>query len=199
MARLPTLARNVFAGQENHTAALTPPTTRIGRPDVPPDPRGGTPVPPGPPALQQIQYFARPDYGRLLRWPWHGEQTSIDSTRPEAGANPVQKDTRTKVGPQNRSNTSPRNVIAEPCRPPRTVPLGLLQGPGAPVPGGRVHIVAHGDTLWAISGHYLGDPKRWTRIYDANRVVIEDEARRRRRVNSDHGHWIYPGTRLVIP
>ncbi|MFF8431072.1 cutinase family protein [Streptomyces sp. NPDC016566] len=60
-----------------------------------------------------------------------------------------------------------------------------------------------GDTLWDIAGKYLGDPKRWTEIYNANREAIEAAAREHLSppVNgtSDHGHWIFPGLRLQIP
>ncbi|MET7912040.1 cutinase family protein [Streptomyces avermitilis] len=60
-----------------------------------------------------------------------------------------------------------------------------------------------GDTLWDIAGKYLGDPKRWTEIYDANKSLIEDTAKVHPGPpvfgTSDHGHWIFPGTNLAIP
>ncbi|MFD0532373.1 LysM peptidoglycan-binding domain-containing protein [Kitasatospora arboriphila] len=60
-----------------------------------------------------------------------------------------------------------------------------------------------GDTLWAIAAQLLGDSNRWPEIYDANQTVIEAAAREHPRPpvfgSSDHGHWIFPGTRLTIP
>ncbi|WP_176743560.1 LysM peptidoglycan-binding domain-containing protein [Streptomyces agglomeratus] len=60
-----------------------------------------------------------------------------------------------------------------------------------------------GDTLWDIAARNLGDPERWTEIYDANQTVIEAAAREHPAPpvlgTSDRGHWIFPGTTLTIP
>ncbi|WP_435596639.1 LysM peptidoglycan-binding domain-containing protein [Streptomyces albogriseolus] len=60
-----------------------------------------------------------------------------------------------------------------------------------------------GDTLWDIAARYLGDPERWTEVYGANQAVIDATAREHPGSpvlgTSDHGHWIFPGTRLTIP
>ncbi|PNG21888.1 LysM peptidoglycan-binding domain-containing protein [Streptomyces cahuitamycinicus] len=60
-----------------------------------------------------------------------------------------------------------------------------------------------GDTLWDIAARYLGDPERWTEVYDTNQAAIEASAREHPESPvlgaSDHGHWIFPGTRLTIP
>ncbi|MEU0896824.1 LysM peptidoglycan-binding domain-containing protein [Streptomyces massasporeus] len=65
------------------------------------------------------------------------------------------------------------------------------------------HTVVSGDTLWDIAARNLGDPERWTEIYDANQTVIEAAAREHPAPpvlgTSDHGHWIFPGTSLTIP
>lgn len=42
------------------------------------------------------------------------------------------------------------------------------------------------DTIWDLSGKYLGDPYSWERIWQANRQVNDP-------------HWIYPGDILNIP
>lgn len=77
---------------------------------------------------------------------------------------------------------------------------GADRGSGtAPDTGESRYTVARGDTLWGIAEQYYGDASEWRRIYDANRQTIEDAAQQHGRVSSDHGHWIFPGTQLVIP
>ncbi|MDB5101650.1 MAG: hypothetical protein JWM80_6071 [Cyanobacteria bacterium RYN_339] len=49
------------------------------------------------------------------------------------------------------------------------------------------YVVKAGDCLWAIAGRELGQPLRWTRIYQANRSQIRNP------------HWIYPGQVFRIP
>ena len=51
----------------------------------------------------------------------------------------------------------------------------------------RSHTVRKGDTLWDISGTYLGDPFRWPDIYRLNTQVVENP------------HWIYPGENIILP
>ncbi|WP_180989522.1 LysM peptidoglycan-binding domain-containing protein [Streptomyces cahuitamycinicus] len=65
------------------------------------------------------------------------------------------------------------------------------------------HTVVSGDTLWDIAARNLGDPERWTEVYESNQAVIEAAAREHPAPpvlgTSDHGHWIFPGTTLTIP
>jgi nucleoid-associated protein YgaU len=53
--------------------------------------------------------------------------------------------------------------------------------------GGRVHVVARGETLSSISKQYYGTANRWREIWDANRGKVPDPKRMK------------VGTRLVIP
>lgn len=63
-----------------------------------------------------------------------------------------------------------------------------------------VHTVKSGDCLWNISKKYYGKGSKWKTIYEANKKVIEDTAKKRRGgKGSSNGHWIYPGTKLTIP
>lgn len=64
---------------------------------------------------------------------------------------------------------------------------------------GSSYTIKSGDTLWGISSRKLGAGNKWTKIYDANASTIEAAAKRHGRRNSDHGHWIYPGTTITIP
>ena len=61
------------------------------------------------------------------------------------------------------------------------------------------YIVQKGDTLSAIAQNYLGKAARWIEIYNLNKETIESEAKSRGMNSSDNGHWIFPGTELIIP
>lgn len=58
------------------------------------------------------------------------------------------------------------------------------------------YTVKSGDTLYRIAGK---KGTTWQKLYNKNKDVIEKTAKRRGKKNSDHGHWIWPGTRLIIP
>jgi hypothetical protein len=51
--------------------------------------------------------------------------------------------------------------------------------------GSKTHIVQTGDTLWDLSGKYLGNPYAWPQIWELNQWIKDP-------------HWIYPGDPLVI-
>ena len=61
------------------------------------------------------------------------------------------------------------------------------------------YTIKSGDTLWALAKRFYGNGSHYTIIYNANKSVIEAEAKRRGRTSSSNGHWIYPGTKLTIP
>lgn len=66
-------------------------------------------------------------------------------------------------------------------------------------PAGSTYTVVSGDTLWGIAARMLGSGTMWTKIYDANAGIIEEEAKKHGKADSDHGHWIWPGEVLTIP
>ena len=51
--------------------------------------------------------------------------------------------------------------------------------------GSKTHMVQKGDTLWDLSGKYLGNPYAWPQIWELNQWVKDP-------------HWIYPGDPLII-
>ena len=60
--------------------------------------------------------------------------------------------------------------------------------------------VKSGDCLWNIAKKFYGDGRRWVEIYNANKSIIEETANKYRNgKGSSNGHWIYPGTELIIP
>jgi nucleoid-associated protein YgaU len=62
------------------------------------------------------------------------------------------------------------------------------------------YTVKSGDCLWNIAKAKLGSGAKWKKIYDANKTIIEETAKKRRNgKGSSNGHWIYPGTELIIP
>lgn len=66
------------------------------------------------------------------------------------------------------------------------------------------YTIKKGDTLWGISQRFLGGGAKWTTIYNANKDIIESTAKKRWKAaginrDSQHGHWIFPGTVIKIP
>lgn len=61
------------------------------------------------------------------------------------------------------------------------------------------YVVQRGDTLTGISVRFYKTGVYWRKIYEANKEVIESTAKQRGYKSSDNGHWIFPGTVLVIP
>lgn len=61
------------------------------------------------------------------------------------------------------------------------------------------YTVQTGDCLWNIAKEYYGDGSQWTKIYEANKSVIESTAKGRGMGSSSNGHWIFEGTKLTIP
>lgn len=63
----------------------------------------------------------------------------------------------------------------------------------------KTHTVKSGDNLWKIAQKYLGSGARYKEIYNLNKTIIEQQAKKYGKSSSDGGHWIYPGTVLKIP
>ena len=61
------------------------------------------------------------------------------------------------------------------------------------------YTVKSGDCLWNIAKKYYGNGASYTKIYEANKKIIEDTAKKYGKQSSSNGWWIYPGTKLTIP
>ena len=59
--------------------------------------------------------------------------------------------------------------------------------PEAPSEGGRTYTVESGDSLWKIAEAMYGNGAKYTRIFDANRDILDDPDK------------IFPGQELKIP
>lgn len=74
-----------------------------------------------------------------------------------------------------------------------------VTAPAKAASGGGNYTVVSGDTLWGIAKKYYGTGTKYHLIYDANAGVIESEAKAHGKSSSSNGHWIWPGTTLIIP
>lgn len=63
----------------------------------------------------------------------------------------------------------------------------------------KKYIVKKGDNLWNLAKKFYKDGKKQTKIYNANKSVIEKAAKKHGKSSSGRGKWIYPGTKLTIP
>lgn len=63
----------------------------------------------------------------------------------------------------------------------------------------NTYTVKSGDTLWAIAQKFYNSGAKYTTIYNANKNIIENTAKKRGYSSSKNGHWIFPDTVLTIP
>ena len=59
--------------------------------------------------------------------------------------------------------------------------------------------MVQGDNLWDIAKKQLGDGSRSSEIYNLNKDIIEQTAKKFGRASSSNGWWIYPDTVLQLP
>lgn len=86
--------------------------------------------------------------------------------------------------PVTTGTTPPPSQLPPPPKPPK------------PPTGGKSYTVRSGDTLFGIAAsHGVSEPT----LYNANKTVIENAAHAHHLNSSENGHWIFPGTVLVIP
>ncbi len=58
--------------------------------------------------------------------------------------------------------------------------------------------VQPGDTLWDIAARKLGKGSLYVQIYNDNKDIIEETAKKHGKASSDNGHWIWPGEVLIL-
>jgi LysM repeat protein len=61
------------------------------------------------------------------------------------------------------------------------------------------YTIKQGDTLWGIAEKYLGKGTRNKEIYNLNKTIIENTAKKYGYKSSNNGWWIFPGVKIKIP
>ena len=61
------------------------------------------------------------------------------------------------------------------------------------------YTIKSGDTLYAIAKTAYGDGSLWTKIYEANKTAIEEDAKKHGDASSSNGHLIHPDLKITIP
>lgn len=80
-----------------------------------------------------------------------------------------------------------------------TTSTSVMARPSSKVSASTTYTVKKGDCLWNIAKKFYGNGAKWKAIYNANKNVIEQTAKKYGKKSSSNGHWIYPGTKLTIP
>lgn len=74
-----------------------------------------------------------------------------------------------------------------------------VSNPSKTVSTSKTYTVKSGDCLWNISKKFYGTSNKWKNIYNTNKTLIENTAKKYGKRSSSNGWWIYPGTVLTIP
>lgn len=96
--------------------------------------------------------------------------------------------------------TKPKKEL--PSKPPATVDKKpVTRPPSKPQP--KTYVVKQGDNLWNLAKKFYGSGSKASKIYNANKTIIENTAKKYGHPSSYNkgvqGWWIFPGEKLVIP
>lgn len=69
----------------------------------------------------------------------------------------------------------------------------------APSSETTTHPIKSGETLWSIAKQHYGNGALYTKILNANKTGLDNEAKKHGKQSSSNGHWIYPNYVLTIP
>lgn len=98
--------------------------------------------------------------------------------------------------------TKPAKAVLEPVESDKKKPEKENNRPDNK-PKKKTHTVSGKETLRSIAKKYYGSGSYSSKIYNANKTVIEKEAKKHGHTSSSHngvkGWWLYNGTKLVIP
>lgn len=65
-------------------------------------------------------------------------------------------------------------------------------------PQSTTYTIKSGDTLWSIAQKHLGSGTKYSTLYNLNKTIIEETAKKRGYSSSDGGKWIFPGTVIKL-
>ena len=91
-------------------------------------------------------------------------------------------------------SAQPVATLADSSAPPAATAPATVETPPPPTGGTTTYVVQRGDTLWGIAQQQLGDPLRWSEIYQLNQGRPQPGG-----VTLTDPHWIDPGWTLVLP
>lgn len=97
------------------------------------------------------------------------------------------REIRTTVPPP-QTQQSKDNATVQPVEPARPAKQVTSQN----------YVIKSRDTLWSIAKRLTGNSANWRAIYNQNKDKIETTAQAHGKTSSADGHWIYPGTELII-
>ncbi len=63
----------------------------------------------------------------------------------------------------------------------------------------KKYTIKKGDCLWNIAKKYYGSGSKHTKIYNANKSVLDNAAKKHGHRSSNNGKLIFPGTKITIP
>ncbi len=113
---------------------------------------------------------------------WFNEQVGTENT-----INMIQVDVPKQTAEQAPAARAAAAAAAQasgpPMAPETNTPITRAEGAAEE----RIHVVAKGDTLSAISKQYYGKPSDYMKIFNANKDLLKDPDK------------IYPGQKLRIP
>ncbi|MBE6722281.1 MAG: LysM peptidoglycan-binding domain-containing protein [Ruminococcaceae bacterium] len=73
------------------------------------------------------------------------------------------------------------------------------RGSSAVTSSKKTYTITSNDTIWYIAVKMYQDGNQWTKIYDANKALIESVAHSHGKSASERGRYLYAGTKLIIP
>ena len=62
----------------------------------------------------------------------------------------------------------------------------------------KTYTIKKGDTLWSIAERFLGDGSRWPEIWNLNKTVLNQDAKKHGKKSAMGGNQIYSGCKITI-
>ena len=119
---------------------------------------------------------------KLKQYKSYGVKRYVNGQVVDANGQPLTSDSESEFAPTSTSTS----VVSRPNE-------------NSPSVEKTTHVVKEGETLWSISKQYYGTGSNRQLIYDTNKTVIEEDAKKHGKASSSNGQWIREGLELLIP